>query len=333
MNKSRIATCALLLTLVFSAFSAALPLTIADGGWYASDLYSTQWLMSTPEQNSITEAFSQIQNLFAQKYVYDWVDYGPYGWVYQPVAYTYGHLRNYKWQTTSQLVTQQATHCESYHEFSTVFYYGHMRFSNIGLPWPEYSYGFREQAAPNAPTANTVWDTSIYSATYPTAAHNNHKFVFLWVCHNGNTNGYVPPVHGMPRCWTQQPNLSWDGYGDPSIPGGPDSRPYCFIGFNNASAMFTDYMGRYGPNGPQIYKYWDVFFYYYALNGYTVNGALDQASIACGFTYGWLDSGNPLSQGHNYYWAGGGGTNPGYYWGKMRIFGNGNIALPGHIYL
>jgi hypothetical protein len=319
--------------LSFSVLATTLPSIKADGGWFASDLYSTQWLMTDQELNNITQAFDQIYNLFAQRRVYQLIYWPNYGWVYWPVAYTYGHLRNYKFQTTSELVTQQITHCESYHEFSTVFYYGHMNFQNVGLPWPEYSYGFREQAAPLAQSANTVWDTSIYDATYPTASHNNHKFVFLWVCHNGNTNGYVPPVHGMPRCWTQQPNLSWDGYGDPSLPGGPDSRPYCFIGFKNASAMFSDEMGRSGPYGPQIYKYWAVFFYYYALNGYTINAALDQASINVGFTYGWLDGDNPLSQGHDYYWAGGGGIGAGDYWGKMYIFGNGNINLPGNIYI
>lgn len=119
--------------------------------------------------------------------------------------------------------------------------------------------------------------------------------------------------HGMPYAWTRQQNLNDDGYND------PDSRPYAFIGFENASAMLSQDISENNK-----YANWLVFFYYYALNGYTINSALDEASERVGYNEGWDDENNPLSQSAEYWWWLDNETYP----GRMRIYGNGNIYLP-----
>ena len=165
---------------------------------------------------------------------------------------------------------------------------------------------------------NTIWDRE--NVSYYTI--DNHRFVFLWVCNNGNVAGNSTPILGMPYCWTKQGDLSPDGYGN------PDSRQYCFIGFENASVTLMEGMGTYNGTTENTYKYWLTFFYYYVLNGNTINQSLDLASRAVGYADGWTDGNNRLSQGYNYTWYGGGGQPPGTSWGKMRIYGNGSIYLP-----
>lgn len=321
MKKTRIATCALfvLLSILVSLFSIV-PVK-ADGVNNASVLYSTDWLMQPEELNYIQWAFNDIYNLFAQQQIYYYYYWWPwYPWYVEPV---YGHLRNYKSQTSTSLVQGQIVDCEANHEFSTAFYFGHMNLRSVGYPYPWYSYGFRWQAAPDAGSANTVWDSDVYYS--PTV--DNHHFVFLWVCNNGNVGGAENPLYGMPICWTRH-NLSLDGYGDPNIPGDPDGSGYSFIGFQEASPTLSEDMIVGGPHGTNKFKHWLVFFYYYALSGYSVHDALWWASWAAGYLGGWLDGANRLSQGDKYWFPGGGGKPAGEYWGKMRIYGDGNIYLP-----
>lgn len=125
----------------------------------------------------------------------------------------------------------------------------------------------------------------------------------------------------MAYCWTKQSNLKPDGYSD------PDSRPYCFISFQEASPRLSEWM-----NENNIYKFWLVFFYYFALywyGYYTINDALDAASVMVGYEDGWLDSDNKLSQGFQTYWPI--EPNKGWHTGRMRVYGKGDMYLPASV--
>lgn len=328
MTTMRVITCTLLLIIAI-AFSplSMLPTVKGTGERYASVLYSTDWLMQDYELILINQAFSQIHNLYAEQgvWVLTWVwneDYQEWFpvWTRHPM---YDHLHNFRGMTTRTLVANQIIDIEANHPWGTVFYYGHMNVRNVGAPWPDYSYGFASQASQHAQTPPpTIWDSDhIFPYTI-----NKHRFVFLWVCNNANCAGNSNPVpHGMPYCWTRQANLSPNGYAN------PDSRPYAFIGFQNFSVTLQEGMGTTGQYGQEnIYKHWLVFFYYWALNGKTINQALHEASKNVGYTGGWNDPLNRLSQGWHYTFSGGPGGNPpaGPYWGKMRIYGNGAIYIP-----
>ena len=317
MKKIRTAIYSFLLVLSFIFSALTIPLSTGyDLGVHdASVFYSTQYLMQPTELDEIHYALQQVRNMFSQQQIIYFLPTSPPFPLYAESVY--GHLENFEAQTTASLLTSQIVDCEVNHEFSTVFYYGHQNMRGVGLPWPERSYGFVEQAAPDADpeTVGTIWDSDIYYA--PTV--DNHHFIFLWTCNSGNTAGSLDPLHGMPISWTRQ-NLSTDGYHD------PDESSYCFISFQNHSATFIENLGV--PN--QIYKYWMVFFYYYALQlQYSINDALDYASYAVGYDGGWSDPDNRLSgDGYPYLWYGGGNLTEGGYWGKMRIYGNGDIHLP-----
>ena len=266
----------------------------------ASNLYSTDWLMHDNDLDQVEYAFPQIYNLFLQQNVY-------------------GQLQNYKSQTTGTLVRNQIYDMDTNHDWSTVFYYGHYNTRSVGLAWPDYSYGFSEQApqAQQSPAPSTIWDSTDVYVSH--AATSNHKFVFLWVCNNGNNAGSTNPVRGMPFAWTKQPSLNPNGY---------DAREYCVISFYNFSVTLMEGMGTFGDYGlggtENIYKFWLVWFYYFALNGYSIHGALDQASIICGWSGGWSDPANRLSQGYNYYYH----ITQDYFFGQMCVYGNSYIYLP-----
>ena len=336
MEKIRTATIALLLllTLVGSLPAVSTVRAYDYGFGHSSDLYSTQWWMRYQDLIQIYYAFPQIQNLFAERYYWIWT---PYGW--WPYRQVYGHVEDFQAQTSYSLVTTQIRHCEQNHDSAAVFYYGHMGMRGVqGLSFPDWSYGFREQAQPNDPpeTVDVIWDTDIYNAWNI----NKHHFVFLWVCHNGNNQGaqYPLPPHGMPFCWTRR-SLSTNGYG------APDGSGYCFMSFQNASACLSEWMGTYGQQGTEnIYKFWLIYFYYFALGDpldlyypqqqLSIKDSLDEASIRVGYD-GWQDPNNRLSNIYDwweYYWPGW----PGYpeppaddYWGKLRIYGDGHMFLPG----
>jgi hypothetical protein len=322
----KIASVSVAVLLLLSLFATIMRLTPTvqaydeDHPECAEDLYSTTWLMNETQRETMWTAFLQVYGLFGGQVYNYWVDW----WPFWPVIVedVYGHRNNYYNQTTYNLVTDEIGYCEDDHEFSSVFYYGHMDLHNIiyngdPLAWPWYNYGFREAASPDAETAATIWDANVSGYTV-----DNHHFVFLWVCNNGNIGGAEYPLYGMPRAWTHH-NLNPDGYHN------PDSSGYSFIGFENASADFIEYMDDSMNN---TFKQWLVFFYYYALDNatrYTINEALDLASIQIGNEYnGWDDSDNRLYYGYDYSWFGGGGQPPIQKWGKMRIYGDGNIYLP-----
>lgn len=186
-----------------------------------------------------------------------------------------------------------------------------------------YRYSIFEHASHDSWTnpPQAIYDYWIYEKTI----NGKHRFVLLWACRQAREAGNnTPAIHGMAYCWTRQPNLSMDGYGDPYIPGNPDTRPYCFIGFNHTSPWLNQTITA-GNN----YKHWLIFFYYHALNGCSIKEALYKACVDVGISGGWMDQNNPLRAGFKVYWPFEGPEPRGEYPGWMRVIGNGNILLIG----
>jgi hypothetical protein len=271
------------------------------GNGRGSVLFSTDWIMPSADLQLVSSAFSTIYGYFNAQG-------------------GYGHLLNYKSQTTLSSVTSQIADLQT-HDWSTFFYYGHMGVEAIPNYTSSERFGIHVQGNPNDqnPTA-TIWDTTdIYPCT-----NGGLKFVFLWVCNNANLTGHSPgtgdanPIaHGAAYCWTRQPNLSNDSYAR------PDDGGYCFISFAGASPTLLEPLV-----GNSICKDWLVSFYNNLLvNQYTINRALDEASYAVGYE-GWTDGNNKLSQeGYKYHWYGGAGQGPDDFYGQMKVYGNGRITL------
>jgi hypothetical protein len=306
-------TAALGLLYLFLMVLLARPAVKATRSNRASIIYSSQWLSLDVDRNYMLWACNDIYNLFLGQYT--------------NAEYYYDHVENFHAQTTWALMKSKIIHCENYHTFATVLYIGHggaLYSGGVAL-----YYSIFEQATHNNPNnpPQAIYDYNIYYA--PTAG--THRFVFLWACRQGNEAGYYRTMlgpFGMAYCWTRQPELSKDGYGDPDIPGDPDTRPYCFIGFEQASPRLSEPVKE---STSTLYKHWLVFFYYYALNGYTIKNALREAGRTAGYQEGWLDT--PLRNGFWTYFP------PEFlppdvppspdnkYWGRMRIYGNANINL------
>ncbi|MEM2098148.1 MAG: hypothetical protein QXU99_00165 [Candidatus Bathyarchaeia archaeon] len=129
-----------------------------------------------------------------------------------------------------------------------------------------------------------------------------HRFAFMWACMGGENS-----PQGSPSAWNP---LYWS---NPSTYG-----PYTWIGFDGVSPWLIDGMGTYGAYGQEnIYRYWLVFFYYFALqDGNSVMDALDAASVATGFSnYGSSILGTGTYQT---YWP----YNDTWGSGKMHVAGN-----------
>ena len=186
------------------------------------------------------------------------------------------------------------------------------------------------------PELNT-WDnaTGVYGQTQ---YGSNEHFVFLWVCQNADVEGsYVGGsglVHGMAYAWSNGA-ITNDGYNDGYRY--PDSANYALISWQDTSPWLTDYMGTSGPypgnsGTPNIFKYFLVFFYYWALQGYnwySVNQALDLASYTTGYyNFAYATFAYPNGGYWSYFpWD----TNMSaatFAQGFMRVYGNGNIYLP-----
>lgn len=319
LDMKRIVTVIFAALLLLSSLSAVFTVQAYDwNNGSASVLYGSKWQQRNQEIEQMSYAFPQIYDLF-----YDEIENS---------VHVYGHLWEWRsdwgWYTgwTKRMRTQiQDCENDQYHDWATVFYYGHMGMEQIeGTNY--YHYGFHESGEQTGSEPDLIWDYMINNYT-----DDNHNFVFLWVCRNGDTPGDdEPEPRGMSYCWFNR-NLAYNGYSY------PDAGPDCFIGFTGASPALADGMGTYTyPYGENIYKFWLIFFYYFALDGYSIKGALDQASYMVEYDGYWLDDDNRLSQGWDYYFPGwqGPGDPPdpmweaGYSWGQMKIYGNGNIYLP-----
>lgn len=325
----------ILLTLVVAEFSFGTA-SANEGYEYAygaaSTLYASKWQQRTWDINYLGWALAEIYDQFEDQGSYEivgwywfeayqiWVPV--YAWV--PV---YGQLLSYdhNWYWSTMTYKIQNAENDAYHSTAEVFYYGHMGMQLIPGTGT-YRYAFHQSGEQTGAEPSNIWDYMIYSYTV-----DNYDFALLWVCNNANTiGGTSPSTHGMPYCWFHR-TLGENGYspGD----GGSD----CFISFTGASPCIGDGMGTYGPYTENLYKHWLVFFYYFALNGYSIKGALEQASYMVGYNNYWLDTNNRLSQGFDYMfpgWVGDPEDEPedwpeaGDYPGQMRVYGNANIYLP-----
>jgi hypothetical protein len=192
-----------------------------------------------------------------------------------------------------------------------------------GNPYDAYDF-FLHSYDPNDPddwqNANPIWDYNIYDSSSPPT-----NFVFLWACALGNERGSGDPTpHGMAYCWN---------------PNTPSSGEF-FISFSGASPWLLESMGRTDSNGnPYIYKYWLVFFYYFALNPDpqywglydTVSESMDMASYMCGSYNGWNN--NPALNNFQTYWPYNmtGGMQAGNYTGSMVVYGDPNMVMLGNV--
>ena len=256
----------------------------------AINLYTTNWCQwNDAVVGNTSEALDEIYDLFAGAhwYVYEYYT-GPLvdEW---PV---YSHIMNWGNTTTQDLTLEQIDDSNSYHWFSTVLYVGH------GYEYCYYGYSTNPNDPDDIGSIDKVWygNISTHADDQP-----YQQFVFNWVCWGANRVGDGPPSNwGAPYDWNP---LWWNNQAS-----GAD---YCWIGFYNGSAWLSDLMGTHGAypgtsGAPNIYKYWLVFFYYYALygnnfdNNYnTIHQALDMAS----WDTGYLDYGHSiLATGFNVTW-------------------------------
>jgi hypothetical protein len=304
------------LTIVVLLLSLFLPSLIlisepvtATGTHYASIMYGSRWNQTVAEYEDAWAACCDIYDLFEDQIVF-------VPWYYFQL---YDHLYNlYGSPTTQSRVRSEAAHCEYYHDYTTVFHHGH------GGKWgygdePPWYYFYYADAPPQNPSAENIDD---WQDIRPYTI-DNHQFVFLWACAQGNeVGGPLDPEdhygHGMPWAWTKRDDLNLDGYAD------PDTTSYCFIGFENMSKSISE------PTGNGRYKHFLVFFYYYALETQrSIKQALDKATeMVWGSSNGWhYFHQTELYNGWTEYVP---GPNPpgGEYDCRMRVFGNGNNHLP-----
>lgn len=242
----------------------------------------------------------------------------------------YGHLENYMLNNHSYTnvtnVNDGISEGASSYQYATFLYIGHNAMATIG---GVQHYGFLAggNAGDNSTTIPAVWDVDVYSDLQQVIS--DYHFVFLWVCNDGDelghNNQWPNPPNGMPYTWSQGNISSTDGYV------GSDTSGYSLISFENASPMLCEnitYQG--GPSTNSLYKQWLVFFYYYLLNGYNVNNALNDATISA-------QVGNDFSafpvynngNGREVWWNGADdlGHPPGWYPSQIRVYGQGTIYL------
>jgi hypothetical protein len=277
---------------------------------YSSNLYTTNWLQWDGEAQATSTAFGEIADLFAQQtfwvywYLYGWIPYGP----------TYGEVQNWGSSATADIFYDQIVYDIYHHyDFATVLYVGH------GGPVAFYLQSDDPDNPDNPPEHNASFN--IISSIMQTHSCDDFRFVLMWVCMGGENS-----PEGSPSAW----NPLW--WSNP-----PAHPPYTWIGFDGLSPWLVEGMDTYGVYGQEnIYKYWLVFFYYYALlNGNSVMDALNYASVATGFSnYG----SSILAEGYESYWPyhqfiQGEEFFPGDYPGNMHVAGHPYAThVPGDLY-
>jgi hypothetical protein len=180
---------------------------------------------------------------------------------------------------------------------TAVFHFGHQYTPN---------YGYQDN------TGNEITWLDIGSNT----GLGKHFFVFIWVCQQACGRHY-----GIPANWTQNPDMSSDGYTN------PDGSGQCYIGFNGFSPQIGNETGTFEEEFTYPMKLFIESFYNYTLRtGYSVKDALNQATLDY---FGESFSAGMLKNGY-WAWYGAEGDeehDPDFYWGQMRVFGDGNIHL------
>jgi hypothetical protein len=207
------------------------------------------------------------------------------------------------------------------------------------LPYPynnEWHYQLCTDYTVFGNPSQNVFDYQLFSAT----STANHYFSYISACHSASLyNGdwfsqYYPPngctgtyganqggsgnIIGMPHAWTHGASMSTNGFSS------PDNGKYCYIGFIEGSAsLCQDVDNR--PSGTVTYGPFVYLFFDALLNlDLTVHQALDYAAYHAFPPEAF--AGTALYQGFTAIWpTEGGGQMEG--WGKMVVYGNGNIYL------
>jgi hypothetical protein len=292
-KKLSIPICMVLLVILSTSFSASIPVVRAYDYDYgcASNLYTTNWLQYEDNAYWTSLALSQIEDLFAQQKVYHWMP--GYGWVL--LGNIYGEVINWGSSTTSSIVLDRIDHDISEHYyFFTALYIGH------GTAQGFYGHSDDPENPTNYPDLISYDDIEDHTQASP-----DHRFAFMWVCSGGDNCPQGSPSAWNPLYWSDQST-----YG-----------PYVWIGFDRASPWLMEHM-----NANNIYKYWLVFFYHYALhfNGYSVSQALDHASQETGFLNYEMSILNDLI----WTWWPYSPQGPKYFNGTMHVAGDLSMCLP-----
>jgi hypothetical protein len=217
--------------------------------------------------------------------------------------------------------------CNVY-DYATVFTYAHggndpinAMYCVLGSP-PQCYYIpiMHYRYYPYGGEDNSVYDNELYSYT----GSENQKFVFQWTCVQAEEIGgydadwedeyghyYGTGAVALAFAWTRQDYtvLSADGYAS------PDSTDYCYIGFVGWSKPLSENITYPVTYGSFVEKFYQRVLQY----NDTINDALDIASNEMwGCDFGDSDL-------YNGYWDD--VPEHGYWFGKMRVFGNGNNVI------
>jgi hypothetical protein len=193
--------------------------------------------------------------------------------------------------TTKSAILGNAEYDEANYDRIALFHFGHMVNNN---------WGYVDNSG------NWVLCTDIE----PKADDGKHFFVFIWACAQANAHNW-----GTPQAWTNRTDLSSDGYGS------PDDQGQAYIGFYGASPIISGYHQTFEEQLTDPLEYFiDDFYDYMLRDGYSVKLALNLA------TQDYFDdsfTSSYLNIGYSAWWN----TTLGYVYGRMRVFGDGNIKL------
>jgi hypothetical protein len=344
MRKTRIATCVLLLLL-----SLAAAISMLDVKSALATQVSVQWgyLVDPPAGETDAEDWICDQ-------IY-WNFYNTGTWAPSNAYWTYTQL----W-----CVAQVLQYCNSpYNSVSWATSWWVGDFKPTGGPDPFGHLGFYGSAGQHIYDYDVVKYANYYFWGYPyywwQYVPSKQYFDFIWTCTNGglywydsngnwhsidgitqaasspiyppptNTNTeygfvdnptYPPSVVGMPLAWTGPAGMNTDGYAS------PDYGSYCYVGWE---AMSPFMITTTGYNGKQ-YQHFPYYFYRYALglDNYGVHAnihdSLDYATRNI-FGPGYIFGNSKLDDGE---WVPGPAGMEGWWYRRMRVFGNSNLILP-----
>lgn len=345
--KGRLCSCVLLLLLIFVAVTPMLTVKSAKATYVA-----TQWGYLYPNPPD----YEQIAEMWICNHVYYYFENE--GW---------GSSNAWGEYTQQGYVTSVLQYCQDPNEdvdWATIWWVGDFTPDENSPPEHRGCYGYNDQITWDYNVyiyANYyLWFNPPYYY-YWQPIPSKQYFSFIWTCANGglyfDSNGdtwnvigitypnitdtkpvdppnnpftdygYVenpystpPTVGGMPYGFTGSLGMSTDGYSSPS-------GSYCYIGWENISP----FMINETANDVQ-YKWFPHYFYRYAL-GIDNNG--EHATIAESLDYAALRvfgsqtfDATELYSGYWVYKDAEGDNYDGWWYCRMRVFGNSNLILP-----
>ena len=181
--------------------------------------------------------------------------------------------------------------------------------ANGGLYWTSLSGSYQNILGITVPDNNyPPWQEPPYIPNNPSTVYGYYDYV------------YQTSAVGMPYAWTARTDMSKNGY---IYPGGS----FAYIGFENDSPFMIERPPQGWTSTNLQFKYFVNYFYRYALGvdygptHHTIKQSLDYASL--------MAFGAQYTFGNSYlyhgYWK---HHDVGWYYGRARVFGNSNLALP-----